>query len=398
MGRRIAIVGAGIGGLTLGIELQRRGHHVDLYERTSVLREVGAAVALSANAMRFYLDRFGLESQLDPVCARVDGLIFRDGRSGEAVARLMSRDAYRERYGAPYVGVHRSDLQAILVSALDTSGLHLSKEVTGLRETASGAVLTFADGDEAEADLVIGADGARSRVRTMMLGYDDARYSGCAAARGIVAPELLPNLPDPEAIQFWMGPGGHLLHYPIGNGDQNFFLVKREELPWAQQGWVTPAEDREHIAAFADWAVPVVEMISAVPVTERWALFYRPPLAHWSQGRVTLMGDAAHATVPHHGQGANQSIEDAIVLADLLSERVDWEEARREFERRRMFRTRKVTDASVTVGEMLHLPDGPRADARNVRLASAGAWDRHLDWIHGFRADEAEETGPALAV
>ncbi|GAA4760371.1 FAD-dependent monooxygenase [Citricoccus nitrophenolicus] len=388
MSKRIAIIGAGIGGLTLAIDLQRKGLDVQIYEQTPVLKEVGAAVALSANATRFYQDRFGMAGELGRKWAEVDGLVFRDGRTGEQIARLSSREEYRSRYGAPYVGIHRADLQAVLFAALETESLHLSKRLTGIDDAGPAARLTFEDGDEAEADLVIGADGAKSLTRRLLLGYDDARYSGCTAARGIVAPELMPSLPDPGAIQFWMGPGGHLLHYPIGNGDQNFFLVKRESMPWAEKGWVVPAEDKTHIEPFAHWAPAVVEMISAVPVHEQWALFYRPPLTHWSQDRVTLLGDAAHATVPHHGQGANQSIEDAIVLSDLLSGSTDWDWARTEYEQRRRFRTRKVVDASVTVGEMLHLPDGPRAQERNARLAAPDAFDRHLDWIHSFRADD----------
>ncbi|MYR05513.1 NAD(P)-binding protein [Gordonia sp. SID5947] len=388
MSKRIAVVGAGIGGLTLAIDLQRKGMDVQIYEQTSVLREVGAAVALSANATRFYEGRFGMAEQLGEKWAEVDGLIFRDGLTGEQIARLSSRDEYRRRYGAPYAGIHRADLQAVLFGALDTTSLHLSKRLTGIDDTGTAARLTFEDGDDAEADLVIGADGAKSLTRRLLLGYDDARYSGCTAARGIVAPELMPSLPDPGAIQFWMGPGGHLLHYPIGNGDQNFFLVKRESMPWAEKEWVVPAQDGRHIEPFAHWAPAVVEMISAVPVREQWALVYRPPLTHWSDGRVTLLGDAAHATVPHHGQGANQSIEDAIVLSDLLSETTDWDRARTEYEQRRRYRTRKVTDAAVTTGEVLHLPDGKRAQERNARLADADAFDRHLDWIHSFRADE----------
>lgn len=396
MPERIAIIGAGIGGLTLAIDLQRKGMDVDIYEQTSILKEVGAAVALSANATRFFEGRFGLAEPLGECWAEVDGLIFRDGRTGEQIGRLSSREDYRRRYGAPYVGIHRADLQAILFDALDAESLHLSKRLTGIDDTGSAARLSFEDGDVADADLVIGADGARSLTRRLLLGYDDARYSGCTAARGIVAPELMPSLPDPAAIQFWMGPGGHLLHYPIGNGDQNFFLVKRESMPWAEKTWVVPAQDGQHIAPFAHWAPPVVEMISAVPVHEQWALFYRPPLTHWSAGRVTLLGDAAHATVPHHGQGANQSIEDAIVLSDLLSELSDWDRARRQYEQRRRFRTRKVTDAAVTVGEMLHLPDGPRAAERNSRLADPGAFDRHLDWIHSFRADQQIPNSPVV--
>lgn len=385
--RKVAVVGAGIGGLTLGIELRRRGVDVEIWEATHELREVGAAVALSANATRFYLERFGLERELSADAAEVDGLIHRDGRTGEVVGRHHTKESYRERFGAPYYGIHRADLQRILSGAFGRDGLHLGKRVVGVDDGADRARLRFEDGDTAEADLVIGADGARSGIRRQLLGYDDALFSGTVASRGIVSPESLDLLPDPEAIQFWMGPGAHLLHYPIGSGEQNFFLVQRVPSPWPHTGWVAPVEDGTHLAGFEDWHPAVRQMISAVPVTQRWALFHRPPLSCWSRGRVTLLGDAAHALVPHHGQGANQSIEDAIVLADQLTGTADWDAARRRYEQLRRGRTRKVQSASIITADVLHLPDGPRADERNVRLASPGMFDRHLSWIHGFRAD-----------
>ena len=178
----------------------------------------------------------------------------------------------------------------------------------------------FKDGSSAKANFVVGGDGARSTVRQWMLGYDDALYSGCSAFRGIVAPELLDKLPDPAAIQFWIGPGGHLLHYPIGNGDQNFFLVERHPSPWPAREWTIPANEGDQLTRFKDWHPAITQMVKALPISPRWGLFHRPPLSRWSKGRVTLIGDAAHALVPHHGQGANQSIEDVVVLARCLAE------------------------------------------------------------------------------
>lgn len=386
---RIAIVGAGIGGLTLAIELRRRGLEPHIYEQTDELREVGAAVALSANATRFLRDRLGVGDALAAAAADVNGLIFRDGRSGDVVGRILSREEYRQRCGAPYYGVHRADLQQILASALGTTGLHLGKRLVDIDDSGGAAVLRFADGDCAEADLVIGADGARSTLRRHVAGYDDAQFSGCYGWRGVVAAEQLDLLPDPEAIQFWMGPGGHLLHYPIGGGAHNFLLVRRQDGPWPEAGWTAPGGPRDHVEAFAGWHPAVLQMISAVHGGDRWALFHRPPLHQWSKGHVTLLGDAAHALVPHHGQGANQSIEDAVVLADLLVESAphDWDEARRRYQELRLDRTRKVQIASITTADVLHLPDGPRATARNARLGSPDMWSRHLAWIHEHVAD-----------
>lgn len=391
-GTRIAIVGAGIGGLTLAAELRRRGLEPQIYEQASELREVGAAVALSANATRFLRDRLGVGEELAEKSADVDGLILRDGRDGRVINRISSRREYHERAGAPYYGVHRADLQHILKHAVGEDAIHLNKRCIRVEERTDAAVLHFADGDTAEADLVIGADGVRSRLRRELLGYDDAQFSGCHAWRGLVAPEKMPSLPDPEAIQFWMGPGGHLLHYPIGGGVQNFFLVQRHNGPWEESSWVVPvAEEGEHLKAFEGWAPAITEMISANPVTERWALFHRPPLQQWSKGRITLIGDAAHAMVPHHGQGANQSIEDAIVLADCLMEGLEqgtgWDAARQRYQDLRADRARRVQITSLAAADVYHLPDGPAADARNARLGAADAWDRYLGWIHEHVAD-----------
>lgn len=388
MSKRIAVVGGGIGGLTLAIALRDHDDvRVDIYEQAEELREVGAAIALSANATRFYYGRWGMEPQFAEVAFEIQALNYRDGRTGEMISEI--RGDYRGKYGYPYLGIHRADLQQILSGKVGMDHIHLNKRLVSIDDSGSEAVLTFADGSTAAADLVIGADGARSTVRKLMLGYDDGLFTGCSAFRGIVEPEDMPLMPDKDAIQFWMGPGGHCLHYPIGSGAHNFFLVERGALPWPHKTWIAPVEDKEKLRHFEGWAEPILEMVSAVECTERWALFHRPALGRWSKGRITLIGDAAHAVVPHHGQGANQSIEDVVVLADQLKKTDDWDSAREEFERLRRGRTRKVQYASVTVGEVLHLPDGPRADERNARL-KAEAFDRHLHWVHSFKADEME--------
>lgn len=404
----IAIIGAGIGGLTLAIALRRLGIDATLFEQTGELREIGAAVALSANATRVF-ERFGLGDELAEHGFEVSDLIYRDGRDGQVIARHAAGDTYRARYGAPYVGIHRADLQQTLSGAAGMERIRLGRRLVGIDDEGAfdggPARLRFDDGSKVEADLVIGADGARSFMRQWMLGYDDALYSGCSGFRGIVPRSSLAALPDPTAIQYWVGPHGHLLHYPIGSGDINFLLVERSPSPWPARDWKLPARPGEQLDRFADWHPAVVEMISAVPTSARWGLFHRPPLNRWSRGRVVLLGDAAHALVPHHGQGANQSVEDAVVLAGCLAQ-VFTDQARtqqtgratngpaaprllkavRAYEALRIDRTRRVQYASITTADVLHLPDGAMADARNARLASAERMTRHLDWIHAFRA------------
>lgn len=391
---KIAIIGAGIGGLTLALALREHGIDAQLYEQTDELREVGAAVALSANATRFY-ERMGLRAAFDAVCAEIPELIYRDGRSGEVIGQHRGEPSYRQQFGGAYWGVHRADLQAVLSNAVGLDRIHLGHRLTDLVQHPDRVSLSFANGRRIDADLVIGADGARSITRCWMLGYDDALYSGCSGFRGVVPAERMDLLPDTEAIQFWMGPQGHLLHYPIGDkGDQNFLLVERHPSPWPSREWVAPAREGEQLRLFRDWHPAVVQMISAVPVSQRWGLFHRPPLGRWSKGRVTLIGDAAHALVPHHGQGANQSIEDAVVLAAQLAKAGAgrWREAQEAYERLRRGRTRKVQYASISTADVLHLPDGPEAQARNARLGARESLLHHLDWIHDFDALAQEPT------
>lgn len=206
---RIAVVGAGIGGLTLALALRAKGLDCTIYEQAAELREVGAAVALSAAATRFYLEELDL-GETNPGAAlaerwyEVQALIHRDGRDGRTIAE--HRFDYRGRYRGPYVGIHRADFQQVISTAVGADTIELEKRLIDIDDTGSEAILTFADGTTAAADLVIGADGAKSMVRRLLLGYDDALYSGASAYRGIVPLSQMPSMPDPDAIQFWMAP------------------------------------------------------------------------------------------------------------------------------------------------------------------------------------------------
>ncbi|WP_328531918.1 FAD-dependent monooxygenase [Nocardioides sp. NBC_00368] len=380
--RRVTVVGAGIGGLTLALELRRRDIEVEVYEAATDPHPTGDAVLLTANATRL-LERLGLEPRLGEASASVDGLVWRDGHTGAAIGRVLSAAEYAARCGAPCYGIRHADLQALLSEALGTEGLRLGHRLVGITDDGDGpATLELAGGEPVEADLVIGADGAGSILREHVVGYDDAQFSGCMAWRGIVPRSQLTLIPDPGRLQLWTGADGHLMHHPVGDGDHAFLLVKRQLGPWAPDSWSWPADPDEHVHAYAGWHPAVVQMISAATASERWGLFHRPPLTTWSRGRVTLLGDAAHLILPHHAQGAAQAIEDAIVLADCLASDEDWDRARTTYELRRRDRTRRIQAASVAAADVLHLPDGPRAQARNKRLGSPDAYERHLAWIH----------------
>jgi salicylate hydroxylase len=386
---RVAIVGGGIGGLTLAIALRQRGLAAEIFEQAHELNEIGAGVALAANATR-ELRRLGLLDAIKAVSTEPTELIYRNWRHGDRIATHPMREylQYQNRFGAPFLGVHRADLQRILSGRLGGTGLHLGHQLANLVEQSDSIGLEFANSRSAEADLVIGADGVRSVVRGFVTGGDDIVYSGTSAFRGIVPVERLPSLPNPQALQFWMGPGAHLLHYAIGGtGDVvNFLACVEGPAIWPQSSkWLAEVQPGEAVAPFRGWHPAVIEMVGALEHKVRWGLFSVPPLRHWHRGRTILLGDAAHAMLPHHGQGANTTIEDAITLAELLAGSPPHELAvvAHSYQLLRRARTRKIQRSSRVTSDLLHLPDVAALTERDRRVSRL---PENFSWIHEFDA------------
>ena len=394
---RIAVVGSGIGGLTLALALRQRGLEIQVFEQAPQLAEIGAAVALSANATR-ELRRLGVLDGVAAASIEPTELIYRDWRTARRVAAhpVHVNLAYQARFGAPYFGIHRADLQRVLSEALGGAGLHLGHRLSGIAERNGVVSLEFANGQSYEADIVIGGDGVRSPVRRYITGEDGVAYTGTSAFRGIVPTSGLPSLPDPHAIQFWMGPDAHLLHYAIGadGQDVNFFAVVEGPKEWPAAGSTQETGPGEAVDAFQGWHPAVIEMIASAPNKLRWGLFVVPHLIRWHRGRTVLMGDSAHAMVPHHGQGANTTIEDAITLAEILpglagADADTVEAAFRRDEGLRRARTRKIQRSSWATNGLLHLPDGPalpERDAKMARFPDAFGWIHEHDALQTARA------------
>jgi salicylate hydroxylase len=391
---RIAIVGAGVGGLTLALMLLARGLRPQIFEQAGQLAEIGAAVALSANANREFA-RLGLLDGIAAHACEPTELIYRDGEDGRRIAAhaVGQGGRYRAAFGAPYFGIHRADLQTVLSSALPSQLLNLGHRLTGIEERAGEIRLGFANGRTAAADMVIGADGVRSTVRGWITGSGGpgVRYSGTSAFRGIVPTSLLPSLPDPGAIQFWVGPDAHLLHYAIGPGGDhiNFFAVKEGPATWpGGDRWTVDESPEQALASFAGWSPAVTEMIAASAIHSRWGLFVAAPLRRWYRGSVVLIGDAAHGMLPHHGQGANTTVEDAAVLAELIARApagVEHETILGRYQELRRRRTRIIQRSSWDTNRILHLPvgDEPPLRARTARFAT---FPQQFGWIHAFDA------------
>jgi 2-polyprenyl-6-methoxyphenol hydroxylase-like FAD-dependent oxidoreductase len=267
---RIGVVGAGIGGLTFALALRQRGLAADVYEQASELREIGAAVALTANGTR-ELERLGCLDAIAALSTEPSEIIWRRWRDDHRIASfpIAKSGVYRARFGAAYFGIHRLDLQRVLGAAHGPDRLHLDHRLIAFSEKNNVIKLNFANGKNAEVDVLIGADGQHSPVRKYIVGEERVSYSRTNGFRGIVPVRNLPSLPDPQAVQFWMGPNAHLLHFALGpsGSDVNFLAVVEGPASWTHENWVAPITHDVALAAFEGWHPAIVEMISAVRTT-----------------------------------------------------------------------------------------------------------------------------------
>jgi len=236
----VVIIGAGVGGLTLALALRRRGIGAEILEQSTELREVGAAVALAANGTRL-LRVLRLGGCLARVSTKPTRMVHRDGRDGHVVAATQGPGWYRDAFGAPFFGLHRAALQRLLAGAVGPDYLHLGCRVEVLEQTRWGVGVRCSSGAAADAGVVVGADGVHSLSRDWVTGCDEPVYSGTSGFRGLVPAGQLSQMPDSGALQFWMGPGAHLLHYPISGGKLiNFLAVVDEPEHWTGPGWMEP--------------------------------------------------------------------------------------------------------------------------------------------------------------
>jgi salicylate hydroxylase len=284
--------------------------------------------------------------------------------------------------------MRRAALQQILSRAAGGEHLHLGREVRHLVESSDGIRLAFADGSHHDADLVVGADGLRSVVRGVVVDEAGPHYSGISGFRGLVPMSAVPDFPDPYALQAWMGPGRSVLHYPI-RGMINYLAAVDGPGVWPALNGTVPAAPGELAGHFAGWSPTLLQLLTATEQSDRWAMFTQPALSRWARGRAVLIGDAAHAMLPYHGQGANQAIEDAIVLVDALAgiPRGEHAVAFERYQHARRARTGLIQRSSLDKAAILHLPDGPAATTRNAALREVG---NHLMWIHDHDAQQPD--------
>ncbi|MCC6831281.1 MAG: FAD-dependent monooxygenase [Thermoleophilia bacterium] len=389
------VAGAGMGGLSAAIALRRAGHEVFVVEQADALGVVGAGIQMAANAARL-LDRWGALDHMRDSCVPAEAAVRRRWDDGTVLGEVPLGAQVIARVGASYWCCHRADLHAALVRAATGPGggipvqLVLGSHVTHVTRTGpdAAAVMT-ADGVEYEADVVVGADGVRSAVRESLFGPQAPTFSGRVTNRHIIdMPDLaadrgLMRLLARPAQNIWIGPAGHVITHPIRGGGGVYMGVTTAGTPEDRGFWSSPVDRAVLHERFAGWDPRIHRLMDAAPEVTAYGLHDRTPLPEWARGRVCLLGDACHPMLPFQAQGAVQAIEDAAVLADVLTgaTAADVPAALARYAAIRRPRAARVQAASRENGRLFHLPDGPDQRRRDADLAAGRADFSSYEWL-----------------
>jgi salicylate hydroxylase/6-hydroxynicotinate 3-monooxygenase len=340
---RIAIIGAGIGGLALAGFLQQQGATVTIYEQARRFLRVGAGIQMGPNAMHV-LRALGLEPRLRAIAFYPRAWSHRVSSTGEHLADLVFGAEAEKQWGAPYLLMHRGDLHASLFTTVASDRIAYEKKLVSLEPGSGGVSLRFSDGSRAEADVVIGADGVHSRVREILLGPERPKFTGRVAHRTTFPSRLVPG-PVVDTCTKWWGPDRHIVIYPVTPAcEELYFVTSVPDPSWDVESWSTEGETAEVVSALAGFHDEVQRVVRAAPKIHKWALFERDPLPRWTDGPIALLGDACHPMTPYMAQGAANALEDAAVLARCLSgvSREEVPQALRRYEATRIDRTARV--------------------------------------------------------
>ena len=396
--RTVIVAGAGIGGLTASLTLAAQGFRVVVLEKAERLEEAGAGIQLSPNASRILIE-LGLKEPLARRAVTPESVNILSARAGGEIARMPLGQAAEFRAGAPYWVIHRADLQAALHAAASDHpdiDLRLGCQFEDVTKHARGLTVVQRRGNSRQEELAVarsGADGTWSSLRGHLFPDVQPQFSGLIAWRGTLDATALPHEYTAPRVQLWMGPDAHLVAYPISAGRQ-INVVAIVSGTWNRPGWSEPGDINEIKRAFATarWPATARMLIGAVDGWRKWALFTLPDIGRWSEGAVTLLGDAAHAMLPFAAQGAGMAIEDAAVLAKALSDSTGEHTAGipaalKRYARARRGRVLKVQRLARQQGRIYHLR-GLAAIARDLAIRAIGP-ERMLarqDWIYDWRA------------
>jgi salicylate hydroxylase len=389
----VVIAGAGIGGLALALALARKGIASTILERAAVFSEAGAGIQLGPNAVRVLRD-LGVGDALAPAVACPQAITVLDGPSGRPLASLPLGGWIARRHGAPYWAARRADLQAALLAIVRASSLIeivTAFQVERFEETGDQVCAWSKDRRMVRGHLLVGADGQWSTVRNQLWPSAALRFTGMTAARALLPEHAVPRPYKEPVTRLWLAPECHVVHYPV-RGDTEIAVIVIANDAWGGRGWSATA-DREGVLDKVALFVPELrEVLASARDWRKWAIYDHAPLERWSQGRATLLGDAAHPILPYLAQGGAMAIEDAETLAaELAAHRSDPAGALGRYENIRRQRVTRVQSASRINGRIYHLA-GPLAAARNLVLRNLPG-DRIMsryDWLYGWKGDDGQ--------
>ncbi len=387
---KILIAGAGIGGLTAAIACAQHGLDVQVFEQAAALGEVGAGVQVSPAGLRV-LDALGLKDQVMAACFNPVGREMLVWNTGYGAAFPIHGADLVARYGYAHVTMHRADLHAILVAALEAAkpgAIAVNARVMHLSQTADQVWLHLRDGRAVCGNALVGADGLHSVIRDQLFGASKAEFTGGIAWRGVIPIERLPHGVRSIYGQNWIGPNGHVVVYPIRRGELINVVAHVDRDDWQVESWTERGTRDEMAADFAGWHPTIQALIDNIDEPFKWALFLHPTMKQWSVGRATLLGDACHPTLPYLASGANMAIEDGYVLARCLGAfGADIQTALRRYEALRIPRTTDIVNASAANLSRYHNPDLADPDlARAYIDREAVGQQASREWLYTYDA------------
>lgn len=367
---KIGIAGGGVGGLAAAIALKAQGHDVTVFEQARGFSRVGADINLTPNVVRA-IDGLGAGAAIRRLGAQPTFRISRDWDTGQETSRLGMAGEAERRYGAPQVTIHRADILAALAAQFPLEQIRFAQRIQTLAQNDQGAQLVFEDGHSETFDVVVGADGIHSRVRTALFGEESPRFTGVVSFRSVVPTERVRHVPEIEAFTKWWGPNpqSQIVTFPLNQGRETFIFATTGQDSWTEESWTSEGDVNELRGFYQDFHPDARALLAACDSTLKSALYEREPLPRWSVGTVTLLGDACHPMLPFMAQGAGMAIEDAVVLGRCLA---------------------GVATRSAAVQALQTYENARRERTAQIQIGSRGnQWMKtqgNADWVYGYDA------------